>query len=975
MTTEDPRPAAEAQVEAPSPTFLADTRRHARAIARLVEELASCPTREIIFAVARDALKAELELPYAEVWSINERGQSGVVVPGAEVQAWYDASLPSEGVVQRALASEGVEIEASEDRPEGCVVKAAAAVEGADQVAAIPVLGREGTVRVVAVLTLGGSGGVLDEHREMLEAFGQIVTSAVLRVDETLVVMETNAANEALVRLFDAVREAFEPAELAQHALEVLLEHFGWTAGVFHHRDLADPGFAIVRSEGALPEPVAAQLQSRALAEGEGLAGQALAERGLRFVDRLSEAPLDPVGEAAHQAGLVSALAFPVVADGRVVGVFELFAAQQVYLTPSRRVALEAVAALVSQVFQRASDLRVQEANANQSAGLAEMLKALAEARNAPHACELAISVMQARFRIAFGSFWRWHEGGFRCEAVVGMDDARWRETLSARLCGAGAGLVGRAGAEEAVLRTRGALEAGDPLAPVAEEQALDTHFAIPIHADEGLVGVAVVHRMQGELSTEGDALAMESVRDLLTAAVRRVRRDRKVARYEPMVEKTPTALALADDSGRFVFVNATGKDLLRELSAHLPFPQDGFEGQPLSPLLDEVLAGKDPTDPTQLPVRGRLHLGPEVMLTTVSAITDDEGEFIGPMVSWDRVTDEVRRERELEERRRAEQRRQAQLQRGVAELLEVVEKARQGDLTCVVPDCGGGEISEVAAGLRALLDKLRASMSSIGALAGRLDQSASGLETVAERVNGNAASTLDNVNAASSAVREVTGGIHAVASGAGEMELSVDEIARHASEAASVGTSAAAVAKDAGAKIERLGKSSAQVGAVMRTINAIAEQTKLLALNATIEAARAGEAGRGFAVVANEVKNLARETAEATTDIAHRIEAIQGDTHEVVTAIERIGGVIESMTGMQSSIAGAVEEQTATTKEMSRSSSEARDALGDVARSTSGVVNMAEDTVSAARDALDAASDLRRTSSQLSETLAQFRY
>src|SRR6185436_1820378 len=90
-----------------------------------------------------------------------------------------------------------------------------------------------------------------------------------------------------------------------------------------------------------------------------------------------------------------------------------------------------------------------------------------------------------------------------------------------------------------------------------------------------------------------------------------------------------------------------------------------------------------------------------------------------------------------------------------------------------------------------------------------------------------------------------------------------------------------------------KLGESSRQIGDVVKVITSIAEQTNLLALNATIEAARAGDAGRGFAVVASEVKELAQETARATEDIAHRVDTIQRDAQEAVSAISEISTVI----------------------------------------------------------------------------------
>ena len=102
----------------------------------------------------------------------------------------------------------------------------------------------------------------------------------------------------------------------------------------------------------------------------------------------------------------------------------------------------------------------------------------------------------------------------------------------------------------------------------------------------------------------------------------------------------------------------------------------------------------------------------------------------------------------------------------------------------------------------------------------------------------------------------------------------------------------------------------------VLTLISAVAAQTNLLALNATIEAARAGEAGRGLAVVAGEVKDLARETAQATGKIAQQISAIQADSREAADCVAQVIVVIDRINELQSAIAVAVEEQSAATAE-----------------------------------------------------------
>ncbi len=77
------------------------------------------------------------------------------------------------------------------------------------------------------------------------------------------------------------------------------------------------------------------------------------------------------------------------------------------------------------------------------------------------------------------------------------------------------------------------------------------------------------------------------------------------------------------------------------------------------------------------------------------------------------------------------------------------------------------------------------------------------------------------------------------------------------------------------------------QVGEITAVVNNLAQQSKMLALNASIEAAKAGEAGKGFAVVAVEVKNLAEQSEQATTQVQKILESIRYATEKAVMVTE----------------------------------------------------------------------------------------
>ncbi len=128
--------------------------------------------------------------------------------------------------------------------------------------------------------------------------------------------------------------------------------------------------------------------------------------------------------------------------------------------------------------------------------------------------------------------------------------------------------------------------------------------------------------------------------------------------------------------------------------------------------------------------------------------------------------------------------------------------------------------------------------------------------------------------------------------------------------DAGRVADSAVGQASAMTGEVDALAGASAAVGEVIKIISGIADQTNLLALNATIEAARAGELGRGFAVVASEVKDLARETADATQRVAEQIAGIQSSSASVTRGITDTAAIIRELDVVQARIGEVIDEQ-----------------------------------------------------------------
>lgn len=243
-----------------------------------------------------------------------------------------------------------------------------------------------------------------------------------------------------------------------------------------------------------------------------------------------------------------------------------------------------------------------------------------------------------------------------------------------------------------------------------------------------------------------------------------------------------------------------------------------------------------------------------------------------------------------------------------------------------------------------------------------------------AKQIGSSTAQAAAQSETTTQSAEEVSSAIGTVAAAAEEMGAAIREISSNATTAAATASNGVEVAQRTTEIVSKLSESSRGIGEIIDSITQIAEQTNLLALNATIEAARAGEAGKGFAVVAGEVKDLAEQTGEATSDISTRVASIQNDTAAAEAALNEITAVINQINETQTVIAAAVEEQTATVNEISSSVTNAAGGSQDIANQIGNVAQAAQENSIGVQNVLTELEAIVEISNQLHGIVTGFK-